>query len=659
MQRHLQTGQFSEAAVFAKRLLARFPRHAQLWHLYGFALLQTSKNDAAAAALQRACKLQAGNAEFWEHLGLAQSRLGRYALARQSFERSVALAPGNASAWSNAAKNAVEAGDYTEGVRCGRQAVALEPALGNGYCNLGNALLKLKQKEQAAACYRRALVLMPDSADAHYNLAVVLMQQDCHQEAVAHFRHALALRPAYAHAHNMLGAALMQLGLHADAVANFRRALALLPDWLEPRAHLLFCLTHDQDTPPEVTYAEHAAFGARFEAAARPNAPCHGNSRDPLRRIRLGFVSGDLYDHVVAFFIDPVWASLDRSQVELLVYYNHGEQDSTTRRLQSLVDHWRQVETLSDDALAAQISDDRIDVLIDLSGHTARNRLLAFARKPAPVQATWIGYPNTTGLRAMDYMLCDRFNAPHGLYEHFYTEQFARLPSSGTFTPPAATPAVNALPALRTGQITFGSFNRASKLGEDVIAVWSEVLRSVSGARMLLGSVGDPELERRLTAAFSRHGVAAERLLFRPKVGMNDYLLLHHEVDIILDTWPYTGGTTTNLALWMGVPVVTLSGPSRAHCQSAAVLGRMGMQDWVAGDRAEFVQLATRWANTTEALAQLRAGLRARWDAAPLRQPETVARGLELAVRAMWRRWCAGEPAAHFEIAPEQLESHV
>lgn len=658
LMEHITAGNTQAACDTATALLASHPDQGQLWHLYGFAMLQGGRNADAHRALRRATELLPDNAEMWEHLGLAQSRLLQHSAADASFARSVALDPAAHSAWSNAAKNAVDAGKYAHALHYAGKAAQLDPASLAAHCNMGNALARLQRSAEAETCYRRALALAPDSAEVHHSLGSALMNVDRDHEAATHFEQALALQPGHAHTHNMLGAVLMKLGRHDMAIASYRRALALKPDCPRWHTELLFCLTHDAGTPPAVAFDAHTAFSARFELPLVAGWPAHTNLRDPHRRLRVGFVSGDMFQHVVSYFIAPVWAQLDRNRVEVLVYSTNARRDGTTATLEALADQWLQVEGLDDEALAARIQADRIDVLIDLSGHTAHNRLLVFARKPAPVQATWIGYPNTTGLRAMDYVLCDGYNAPRGLYEHHYSEQFARLPSSGTFTPPPGSPEVNLLPALGGHGVTFGSFNRAAKLGQDVIATWSAVLHAVPGARLLLCDTGDPAQAQRLASAFGSHGIAAERLLFRPRVPMQDYLRLHHEVDIVLDTWPYTGGTTTNLALWMGVPVVTLQGPARAHCQSAAVLGRMGMQEWVAHDRAGFVQIAVRWARSPYQLASLRAGLRARWANAPLRQPATVARGLELALRTMWQRWCDGLPAAHFEVAPEQLQSH-
>lgn len=499
----------------------------------------------------------------------------------------------------------------------------------------------------------KAAKLLPDDADTHNNLGIALQIAGRLHDAVLSYKHAIKLQPECGEAYNNLGNVQQALGQLAKATVNFRIATQLRPHNATFHTNLLFCLTHDEAAVAADVFAAHCAFGQRF-ASGFP-APVFSNTRDPVRRLRLGFVSADLREHVVAGFLLPVWNELDTTQVELHVYYNFANEDAISTQFRARCRNWRQVTHLSDDALAEQIRADGIDILFDLAGHTAFNRLLAFARKPAPIQITWIGYPNTTGLPAMDYVLCDRYNAPPGLYEHLYVEKFARLPSSGTFAALSDTPPLQPLPALQTGHITFGSLNRVSKLGENVLSAWCRVLRAVPNAHLLLGDAGDPLLVKQLTARFVKQGVAAERLTFSPRVSTEAYLSLHHQIDIMLDTWPYTGGTTAHYALWMGVPVLTLTGPSRSHCQAAAVLARMGLDDWIAKDADDFVARAIHWANSLPALADLRAGMRERWATAPLRQPATVARGLERAVRVMWQRWCAGLPAADFEIAADNL----
>ncbi len=545
-----------------------------------------------------------------------------------------------------------------DGLPALRKATELMPDDADAHGNLGLALKNAGLLDDAATSYRRAIALQPDSAHAHNNLGNVLFNRMQMDEAAASYRRALALQPDFAKAHNNLGNVLKNLGQLDEAAASYRRALARQPDFAQAHSNLLFCLSHSAAMGAQELSEEHRRFAEQFESPLRSQWPQHRNARDPERRLQVGFVSADLRDHAVAHFVEPVLGLLAASpQLSLHAYYNHRIEDRVTLRLKRHFTHWHAVASLSDVALAQRIRDDDIDILVDLSGHTSLNRLMTFARKPAPIQVSWIGYPNTTGLQAVDYVLSDRFNAPHGLHEPYYVEKFARLPSSGCFVPQSRAPEVSELPALRRGHVTFASFNRPEKLGAQVLAAWAKVLLAVPNSVMLLGHVSDAPLAQRLTQSFGELGIAAERLVFRPRVSLYDYLELHNEVDLILDTWPYTGGTTTNYALCMGVPVVTLLGPMRSHCQSAAVLGRSGLADWVARDVDEFVRIAVRWGHALPELAQLRAGLRERWQSAPLQQPATVARGMELAFRHMWRHWCAGLPAEHFEIEQEAISA--
>ena len=593
LMQHFNAGDFDAMASAASSLLAIYPDDGELWHWYGVACLKT---------------------DITRNPGINQ-------IADTALRRASELLPQDANVWDHR----------------------------------GLILCRLGRHQLAKSCFERSVALDPACAGTWSNAAKNANESGNFVEGARYAREGVARDPAHFPCHFNLGSALKGLGQASEASRSYRRALALDPDNFSACSSLLFSLSLDEALIPATVFAEHLALVARFEASRRQSARLHQNTRDPGRRLKLGFVSGDLCRHSVAFFVQPVWAALDPSQVELWVYATSATEDDVTRQLRGLVSVWCQVANLSEAALAEQIRADGIDVLFDLSGHTAHNRLLSFARKPAPVQVTWLGYPNTTGLKAMDYVLADCFNAPHGLYEHFYVEKFARLPSSGTFARTEGAPPVNVLPALGNSNVTFGSFNNISKLGEQVVAAWSRVLQAVPSSRLLVGNVSDPAPAQQLTERFGRNGISAERLIFKPNVPLHDYLALHHEVDIMLDTWPYTGGTTTNHALWMGVPVLTLQGPSRAHCQSAAILGRMGLQDWVAKDMEEFVGMAVQWANALPELARLRAGMRERWQTAPLRQPTTVARGLEQAVRVMWQRWCAGLPAEHFEIGPDAV----
>ena len=649
-------GQLDEAVASYHRALKIKPDFAEAHNNLGNGLRALGQLDDAVASYRRALEIKPGYAEAHNNLGVALKDLGRLDDAVASCRRGLEIKPDFAEAHNNLGVALKDLGRLDDAVASYRRALEVKPNYAVAHNNLGNALRALRQLDDAVASCRRALEIKADYAEAHNNLGVALKDLGRLDEAVASCRRALEIQPDFAEAHSNLGSALKDLGQSGGAVASYRRALESKPDFAEAHSNLLFCLSHSATVNAETLFAEHCRFGERFEAPLRANWPQHTNARNPDRCLQVGFVSGDLCNHAVASFIEPLLAHLaGYPHLSLHAYHNNAVEDSVTQRLRGYLKHWHSIVSLSDAALAQKVGEDGIDILIDLSGHTAKNRLLTFARKPAPIQITWIGYPNTTGLRAMDYVLKDRFNAPYGAYERYYVEKLARLPSSGTFLPVEGSPPVNDLPALSTESVTFGSFNRSSKLNDGVIALWSQVLRAVPGSRLLLGSVGEGSLRANLMERFARCGVAADRLMFQPRMEMSAYLALHHQVDFILDTFPYTGGTTTNHALWMGVPVLTMTGPSSMQCQCAGALRRVGLTDWVAGDAEDFVKRAVGWTGRLDELARLRAGMRDRLLSSPLRQPETVAKGLEAALRVMWRRWCEGLPAESFEARLEDL----
>ena len=614
-------------------------------------LYSLGKLHAAEAKARQYARHYPGHYFAWKFLGIVLEKAGDSAQALVYKQKAAMLAPNDSEAHHNLGNAFMRAGQFAKAQACYERVISIQPNFAEAHRTLGNALRRQGLHGEAEVRYRQALELNPQDADSHNNLGIVLKEQNRVAEALVHYGLALECNPKLLAASANIATALFDQGRLDEAIGQYRQTLRLQPDNCEVHSQLLFCLLHHEALSPMQVHEAHLAFGQQFEPSLRAQWQPHANSPDPERRLRVGFVSGDLRNHAVSHFIEPVWALLDHNVVEIWVYSNYPLEDAVSARLRGYARNWRSVSALSDDALAAQIREDSVDILVDLSGHTAHNRLLVFARKPAPLQATWIGYPGTTGLASMDYLICDRFNAPEGLYEHYHTEKFARLPSSGAFAPSLRAPPVNPLPALKNGFITFGSFNRSNKLGLQVIEVWSQVLTAIPNARLLLGNVDDAVAECKLKEQFGQLGVEASRLACHPKVPMGSYLALHHEIDIVLDTWPYTGGTTTNHALWMGVPVLTISGPSRAHCQSSAALRRIGLDSWVAHDGCEFVRLAVEHATDIGALVSLRSSMRQRWLSSPWRNDATIANGFHTVLRAMWRRWCSGLGAAHLDIA--------
>jgi protein O-GlcNAc transferase len=578
----------------------------------------------------------------WNMLGALRQRKSNFSDAATCYRRALEADPDCVEACFNLGRILQEHGDLTKAEGCYRRAVELYPGFLAAHYGLGEVFDLQGRFAESEACYRRVIEIQPDLAKAHNNLAVALTRQERPAESEASSRQALELTPRFAEAFCNLGASLQDQGRLAEAADSYRDALEIRPDL--PVAHhgLLFCLSHSDGIEPEALFAEHLRFAERFEAPLRSAWPRHQNSREPNRHLKIGFVSGDLRQHALAYFIEPLFSHLAGDDgLSIHVYSNHAAEDTVTERLRGHVPHWNRIFALSDDALAAKISADGIDIVVDLTGHTARNRLLAFARKPAPVQCGWIGYLGTSGLRSIDYYLADRDFLPPGEFDRYFTEKIVYLPAVAPFQPNPDAPAVNPLPALESGHLTFGSFSRLSKLSRPVIALWSQLLRGLPESQMLIAGMPRDGRYESLSGWFHDEGIAPERLQFHPRCDSRSYFELHHQVDLCLDPFPFTGATTTSHALWMGVPTLTLTGQTVPGRLGPVLLHHAGLGDFVARNPQEFVEKGFCWARNLESLARLRAGLRERFLQSPIGQPSIVAQGLSVAFRQMWRSWCA------------------
>ena len=651
-----ERGDVAGALEAYAKALVHDPNYAAAHFNTGNACGRAGRPEAALAAYRAAIALKPDFADAEVAMGCALEELGQLDAAAASYRRALKIHPGYGEVHSNLGNTLRALGRLDEAVQSYRQAVKINRDDVGAQCKLGNALKDLGQLNDAVTSYRRTLTINPDYVEAHCNLGNVLQDLGQLDAALASYRRALEIEPDAEVTHYNLGNALRDQGQVDDALASYRRAIEIKPDFDLAHTNLLFCLSHDEAIDSQALFAEHCRFGERFEGPLHASWPQHGNDRDPGRRLRIGFVSGDLRDHPVAYFLEPVLAHLAKlPALELHAYYNHAREGGVTQRLRSYMKHWHSIAGLSDAAVAQKIGDDDIDILIDMSGHTGENRLLSFARKPAPIQASWMGYPGTTGLKAMDYYLADRYFLPPGVFDGQFTEKLVYLPASAPFLPNESAPPVNVLPALSKGYVTFGSFNRLTKLRPSVIALWSRLLRALPDARMVLGGMPREGSYDALIEWFAREGIVRERLSFYSRCDAAAYLALHHQVDICLDSFPYTGGTTTLHALWMGVPTLTLAGHAPPGRQGAAILGHVGLDAFVAEDAEDFVQKGLRWASDLDALAAVRAGVRDRFEQSPIRRPEVIAAGLESALRTMWQRWCAGLPAETFEVSAQSL----
>lgn len=619
------------------------------FQVLGSSMLTLGQTDRARDLLERGTAAHPGDAALHRLLAAALHRLGRSAEAVAAVERALAVVPGDRVALVLASATAAAMRDPDRARAFAERALALDPEDVDALRAMGDASALDGAYEAAVDLYRRVIERFPDNADLYINLGFSLTAMRRSGEAVAALERALALRPDDAQAHSNLGSALFRLGETTAAREHHRRACELAPQNTDALTAYLFCLSHDGSVDLRESYREHVRIGELIEASRRSLQRPHDNDRDPDRVLRVGFVSADLRDHAVAYLIEPVWRSLRNGRYHVTAYANQPREDAVSARLKSLVDEWRRVERLDDEALAQRIRDDRIDILFDLSGHTTRNRLPVFAMKPAPVQVSWMGYPGTTGLASIDYRFVRTLPGGGGPDETLFRERLVRLRQRG-FQPAEQAPPVAPLPALARGAVTFGSFNRPSKIGDATIDLWSRVLQAVPGSRMLIAAVDDERTRERLRVRFDANGIASDRLEFRPRLPMAEYLELHHEVDIALDTQPYSGSTTTSHALWMGVPVVALAGGAPQQGQGAFILGRVGLTSWCAASADGYVEQAVRAAADLPTLQQLRQELRDRVANAFAGSAAERDAELDTALRTIWRRWCAGLPPIGFTV---------
>lgn len=507
------------------------------------------------------------------------------------------------------------------------------------HCLAGTALRERGRADEALAAYRRALALCPEHAPAHLGIGFIQQHRTELKAAAASYQRALAIDPGLAAAYNNLANILRLQGCTSEAVAFYRHAAELLPDNLQIHSNLLLGLQYDPAATPAALLLEHRAYAAKLSHKTRAH---HANQRDPDKRLKVGYVSPDFHRHPVAFMLMPVMASHDHANFEIYCYYGLRVEDTITEALKRGADFWRPVYGTSDDALAQMIVADGIDVLVDLAGHTGRNRLPVFASKPAPVQVTWAGYVGTTGLDAIDHLITDRWHSPPGS-ERYASERLVRLPDGyACWAVPQHAPEVGPLPATRPGAVTFGCFNSLAKINRPVVALWGRLLRELPASCLVLKTLalGDAAARDGITALFAAEGIAADRVALEGDSPHADLLRRYNAIDIALDPFPYSGGLTTVEALWMGVPVVTMPGQRFSSRHSFSHLSNAGLGEMVADGPEAYIRIATELAYDLPRLAALRAGMRDRLRASPLLQAKRFTRGLEAAYRAMWHAWC-------------------
>lgn len=635
-----------EAVASFREAIGINPDFAEAHSNLGISLQELEQLEEAVSHYVKSISIDPDYADAHYNLGVALEKLGRPDEAVSHYRNAIEINPDFSEAQYNLGIALKEAGRLDEAVSHYRKAIGIKPDFAEAHSNLGIALQELGQPDKAVAHYRKALGINPDYADAHYNLGIALQELGQLDESISQFRKAIGIRPDYAEAHSNLANVIKEIGRLDEAVSHYRKAIGIKPDYAEAHSNLLLALHYD-DCAPQDLFKEHKMWNEQHAEHPQALICKHENGADREKTLHVGFVSGDFREHSAAYFLGSFFAARNRQRFVFHCYSNTSHEDAITSQLRESVDEWRNISGQDDQMVAEIIRADQIDILVDLSGHTRGNRLAVFARKPAPVQVTWLGYPNTTGLAAMDYRITDPVADPPGQADKFYVERLVRLPDGFLcYRPPDDAPDVAPLPMAAKGNLTFVSFNNLSKVTTEVIKVWARILEAVPGSELLMKcqSFTCPEVRRRYLSLFEQESIESGRLsLISRSPSTADHLAMYGRADIALDSFPYNGTTTTCEALWMGVPVVVLRGDRHAARVGASLLSQVGLDSLISEDADEYVEKAVTLANDITRLETLRKEMRTRMQDSMLSDAKGFAGNMETAFQTMWNEWCKPE----------------
>jgi protein O-GlcNAc transferase len=635
-------GRAVDALARLEALQALKPADVQTLYSRGVVLAALGRRDEAIAAYETAVAMRPDHLQAMFNLGNEHAAAGHYGEALVAFDKALALAPDGVDVLINSANSLAKLGRPEEAVERFNRVLALNPGHIVALTNRANALKQLRRYDLALADYDRVLAADPANAAALFNLGNALIDLGKNLDAVDALRRALVLRPDAADIHASYANALFDSRQPGQAVAEFRRAVALAPDNPDTHSDLIFALNFDASAKAADQQAERLRFGQRYEHL-QAAAPVHSNRPDPDRRLRIGYVSAHFRSQAATFSFGGVLLCHDSEQFEIVCFSDTKEEDEITERLRGAVSAWHCTSALTHAELAELVRTERIDILVDLIGHMRGYRLPAFAYKPAPIQVTAWGEPTGTGIGAMDYLFADPVLVPIA-ERSLLVERVVDLPNFLGYWTPAALLEPGPLPARERGHITFGSFNRLTKVLDPVLRVWAQIMRAVPNSRLVLkdGLFNRDSYEAPIVAAMAAEGIAAERISVLDKTNRAAHFAAYRDIDIALDPFPHGGGMTTLDALWMGVPVLTKPGGTISSRLAAATLAALDLNEFVAPDAKSYVARAVDTASDLERLAHMRSTLRPRIAKSAVGDPTRYARAVETAYREMWRTWCTG-----------------
>jgi len=635
---------YEKALECFKKALQKAPVNADIHFNIGNVLKEMGRFDNAIQHYQKALELNPDHFESYHNLGHVYQRKNQLNEAIACYQEALKRNPELADAYYNLGTISQERKFLNEALVFYHKALQFDPNLDDACYMLGTVYSETEQLDDAISWYQRAIQINPGLAKAYNGMGIVLQKKYEIDRAIQHYRHALALMPDFIEAIINIGNALRDYGQAEEAEDWYRHALAVAPQCTFCYDNLFFLMLYHERYDATKIFSEHLIFASQCAESLSSAIIDHVNSKIPDRALKIGYVSPDFRKHAVSYFMEPVLAAHSKERFQIYCYSDVSREDDVTERFRQYSFQWRNVAGMSDQQAADLIRNDGIDILVDLAGHTAHNRLLVFARKPAPVQLTWIGYPATTGLSSMDYKIVDSHTDPPGLTEHLYTETLIRMPEIFLcYLPEQESPEVGALPALAAGHITFGCFNNFSKVTRKGVEIWAQILDSVPDSRIIMkaNSLGDKAAAKRLMDMFLQHGIGEDRIELHSVIQSSRlHLDLYNRVDIGLDTFPYNGTTTTCEALWMGVPVITLAGKTHVSRVGASLLSNVGLAELVATTHDEYIAIAVTLSKKTEKIAYLRKTLRETMATSAVTNKERFTRNLETLYRDIWRTWC-------------------
>ena len=669
---------FEDAAETLEKAVLTAPHHARAWCALGVSRRQLADMPAARAAYERALSIDANYPDARVNLGEWRLVSGDAETALTHFDKVLASNPRHYEALNNKTAALIEAGRHREAEEVANEALRLYPQSAPLHVNLGNVYAELPKAREAAEAYRKALELDPQSEEAALSLAALLGSQELLARAIEFLKKQILIKgespdrlcrlamaqvgqKAYSDAQNTcrrilekhpnhiaalvtLSNAVGALGNAEEAMSITQQVIALRPDLSSIHSNILFESTYSEKLSRQEIFELHLEWASRHEHPLLQR-PAYRKPRplaaDGNRRLRIAYVSGDFSSHPVGFLIRDILRDHDKRRFETWCYSQVTFPCHVTEQIKSFADHWNDCFFLNDEQLAERIAEDEIDILVDLSGHTAKNRLRTFAMRPAPVQATWIGYFHSTGLSSIDYFITDPYSTPLDGGQYF-SEQPVYLPHSRfCYSPPTYAPDVRDLPCERNGYITFGSFNRLSKLTPPVVETWSAILSALPESRLILKTSGlqEEEGKERIRAQFAHYGIDTNRLDLRGPSNHHEMFDQYGEIDIGLDPFPFNGGMTTLETLWMGIPVIALRGDSVVSLQSTALLENIGLRELIFDSTQTYIAGAIALAHAPRHLDRLRQEMRIRMTRSPLCQPEVFTHELEFLYLRMWKAW--------------------